>query len=91
MRRLTHREFLMWDKWLEERWNNPDLSCHYLAQIALEVRRVLHQKPASVSLNDMLLKFTKPKPVVPLTPDEATKIHRAGWMSWLGMKAPNGN
>lgn len=52
-------EFLMWQVYLDEQMNTPGKSEYYLAQIALEVRRLFSKK--RWKLSDFLnpVKFTR--------------------------------
>lgn len=61
MRETTHRQYQGWLQYLDEEWNTPTRSDHYLMQIAAEVRRVLAKRPRTIRLKDFFLKFTKAK------------------------------
>lgn len=94
---MTHRQFASWSVYLEEEWNRPDRTDHYLMQVGVEVRRVLSREPNSHKLDDMRLEFKRPEP----EPDpktaagrrrieelrvEQTKKSQSGW-AWLIGKA----
>jgi hypothetical protein len=34
---ITHRQFLVWQAWLEKEWNNPNRADHYAMQIATTI------------------------------------------------------
>jgi len=57
MRKTTWREYLGWQRYFEEEWDENTKEHYYLAQIALEVRRVLAKKPNAIKLKDFLLSF----------------------------------
>ena len=61
MRAWTHRQYLVTVAWLEEQWQHPDRSDHYLMQIACEVRRVLASQPGKIMPSDFQIKFEEPK------------------------------
>lgn len=42
--RMTLRQLEAWTEWLEEQWNEPSRTDHYLMQIACEVANVLRKK-----------------------------------------------
>lgn len=56
---MTHRQFLAWEAWYDLDMERPSKDNWYAMQIALEVRRVLHSNPNSVTLDGMRLKFTQ--------------------------------
>jgi len=76
--------------WLEEQWNKPSRTDHYLMRIAQRVQQQWSKKP--VNLSDQLVKFARKtrreKPV-----DKAAQIARSKsiWMSRLGIKKGPGN
>jgi len=37
---MTHRQFEVWQEWLLQRWNKPDLTQQYLAMIRYEIAQV---------------------------------------------------
>jgi len=82
-RPLTHRQYLAWQAWLNEQWNHPSLSDHYLMQIAAEVRRVLSRKPNEIKLEHFNLKFGRPEPVDQTSQAELAK---AAWATRLGKR-----
>ena len=58
MNRMSHREYQTRLAWMQKELNTPDRTDFYLMQIAQEVRRVLHKKPAEVNLDQFKLKFS---------------------------------
>lgn len=93
IRKHTYRQMLTWMAYLGEEWNQPDRSDHYLMQIAMEVRRVLHKNPSSVKLDDMKIPFdpvhtkdgkVKRKVATPEEREEATRVAKVAWGMRLG-------
>jgi hypothetical protein len=74
MQRISHREFLLWCDYLDEEWNTPSRSDHYLMQIAQEVRRVLSKKPNKIKLKEFLFKFTRSSEKERQKPEEQKAI-----------------
>lgn len=54
---MTHRQFSMWQVWLEGEWHRPNRSDYYAMRTALEVRRVLMSNPNLVQIKDMKVRF----------------------------------
>lgn len=83
MQRHTHREYKAWQVWLDNQWNDPNLTHYYLMQIAAEVRRVLSKKPRDILLSHFKLLFTREKPVT----EEVKQEQKLFWSKshWLGM------
>lgn len=103
-RRTTSTEFVEWQVRLEAERNDFKPEFHYLAQIALEVHRVLMKNPREVTLQDFLLEFeTKGAPIVPKAPEvvseeeyekrkaERTKQSKGFWATVLGTVFPTGS
>lgn len=91
LEKTTHREYLVWMAWLRDRLNHPGLTEYYLMQIAMEVRRVLSNKPSSIRLEQFKLKFNVDrlrKPVQKMTKELATTYAKAKWFAITGYK-PN--
>lgn len=57
---MTHRQFMAWQWWLAEQWNQPDRSDHYLMQLAA----AQDAKEGPKHLNDYRLRFSVPSPAV---------------------------
>jgi hypothetical protein len=54
---VTHRQYLAWQEWLDEQWDCPDRTDHYLMSIAAEVRRGNAKNPRQVEVDHLRLKF----------------------------------
>lgn len=80
----TSREFVQWKIYLEKKENEVTRDQHYLAQIALEVRRTLVKKPSSLRLKNFLLKFTRGKGKQKMTKKQAAMIAKSKWFGILG-------
>lgn len=51
MARMSHREYLMIDAWLEAEWNRPSRTDHYLMKICSYLARI----PGKGKLRELLL------------------------------------
>ena len=83
---LTHREFATWRAWLDQQWNEPDRTDHYLMQLAhLVVSCLTDQNPTT--LDEFRIKFrsatkaSKPKPKMSV--EEFSALERAKWLGAL--------
>lgn len=94
--KMTHREFKLWLRWLDDNYNKPSLSDYYMMQIAAEVRRVLSKNPDKIKLKDFLLSFDtsdkkekgKKKVDKPSSIQAAANYAKAKWFAITGYK-PN--
>lgn len=84
MERISYRQYSTWIAWLDQQWNKPDRSDHYMMQVAAEVRRVLSKKPQSIKLGHFLLKFEFVPPR-PTTSKQALAASKAKWFAAVGM------
>jgi hypothetical protein len=88
MRKTTHRDYLLWLWFLDEEWNKPNKTDHYLMQIADNVEN-LFKKVKRSDPNSQKLSFTKTEPLPELTEEEAKKRYmeraKAAWKSRLGV------
>jgi hypothetical protein len=89
---MTHREFITWQEWLQEEWNRPSRTDHYLMRIALEVASVLAKDPKSIKIGQFKLEFGKPDPENPdepsapkMTKERAANIAKLTWAKRLGI------
>lgn len=83
---MTHRQFLVWSAWLDEQWNRPDRTDHYLMQVAAEVRRGNAGKKArQVKMQHFLLEF---KQVQKEKRKETAAEAKARWLNVVGYKEP---
>lgn len=74
MESISYEEYLIRLQWIEDEFDRPNRSDHYLMLIAAEVRRVLSKNPNLIKLNDFKLNFKDPPE---LTLEEATRISKA--------------
>lgn len=92
-RRISSSEFVLWVRYLRQERHkqfNPEL--YYLAQVAQEVRRVLHKRPSSVKLAHFLLRFDHGQGRVDSsTQAERTARSKSMWLMVTGCKAPGGD
>ena len=84
---MTHRQFAVWQTWLNQQWNVKDKVTYYLMQIAAEARRGVVRHPNKVKVDDLFIPFTtqrdarsKPK----LTREQAAQQAQKRWMGFFG-------
>ena len=76
--------------WLDAEWEKPSRSDNYLMQIAMEVARVLSNKPKLYNLKNYRLTWKKDKPKQPkLSKKEAARISKARWFGMVGITEDN--
>lgn len=88
---LTHRQFLALSLFMEEEWNQPSRTDHYL----MALRATIEAFAAGFSKNgkaprfaDMKLKFGKSDEAPKMTREEAAAISKARWFAATGYR-PN--
>lgn len=78
---MTERELAGWVRWLDDEWNTPTRTDHYLMQIAQEVRRVLRKNPNKIKLKQFAIEFVKQQEGQPIRPrwskEHATAVAKA--------------
>ena len=80
--------------WLQNQWNEPSRSDHYLMRIAQRVERVLSSDPAKIGLDTQKVDFVfkqKPNPKF-FSPEEQKRkldIHKAIWKAAVGLGVKN--
>lgn len=67
--------------YLDGLWNLPDLTCHYLMQIACEVRRVLSKNPNNIQSKQFELKFTRDDEREEIPPEVKMQHSKSAWMA----------
>jgi hypothetical protein len=65
MDRLTLQQARLTLRWLDDEWNHPDRTDHYLMQIACAVVRSAVKDPKTISLDDFKLQMRRTKTVSP--------------------------
>lgn len=85
---ITHRQYEMWQLWLDQQWNKPSRTDHYLMQIAMEVRRPNVKGSKNLKMKDFVIKFTSQDGRVgsKLSKEQATAFSKAKWLSAFGGK-----
>ena len=85
MQRITHREYLTWQKWEAQQWNEPSRSDHYLMRVAQRVQQVLAKEPNKITLDHQRVPFRQVKQQAPAT--KPTKQTLTEWTKarWAGM------
>lgn len=81
LQKTTNRQYLSWMVYLDDLWNLPDLTCHYLMQIACEVRRVLSKDPNKIKDEHFKLKFTRDDEREEIPLDVRTQHSKSAWMA----------
>lgn len=84
MEKHTHREYLVWNHYLDELEKNPSKDNWYIIQLTAEVRRLFAKRPKRIKLKDFILKFGRQKEKV-LDPEEQLRQSKSFWMGALGM------
>lgn len=84
----TSMEFVTWCAYLRRDLNNHDKKDFALAQIAAEVRRVLHKNPQNVKAEDFLIRYDTP----PTKQDREAQMQKSKsfWLALVATK-PQGN
>ena len=89
MQKVTYREYLTWQAWLDDEWNRPSRSDKYLMQITLYLWRVLHlfakNIPTEPTLKELEIKFEKVKPKKEPTKEEIKEKEQRE-LSWAKAK-----
>lgn len=78
----TSSEFVEWVEYLDSLWNVPDRKDYLLANIAAEVCRTRVKRPASVKVQDFILKFSNAAHKKP----PSTEASKAFWFAAVGVK-----
>lgn len=81
----TSTEFVMWNQYLRRDLNVQGKTDYALAQIAAEVRRVLHKDPRQVKAEDFLIRFNTGKP----DKKAAMEKSKSFWMALVEKPNPN--
>ena len=81
---MTHREYRTQRIWLDEQWNEPSRTDHYLIQIAAYVCYVLSKK-SKINLSDFKLTFGIKDPAVrpQITKQKAAKRAKSRWLPFF--------
>lgn len=87
---MTHRQWLGWQAWLRDQWNQPDRHDHYLMSIAWEVRNVLASKPQPFRSADYQLEWKEKGKESPMTIEQETAYQKARWFAATGYKPKPG-
>ena len=83
MQRISHREFETRLADLEEEWNRPSRSDHYLMLLAYEIQHVLAKKPPSLNFSHYRIKFGSSMPSA-ITPEEKGRRNKSYLVASLG-------
>lgn len=67
MDRVSHREYLLWQRWFSDQWNRPDRHDWYLMRVCQTLVKMLKGKKGQVpDLEFFKVKFEKPAPKTPV-------------------------
>jgi hypothetical protein len=81
---MTHRQYQVWQEWLDEEINHPSRSDYYMMQVAHAAYG------GRVDFKKLLLKFQQPKSLTKEEREkhEATKalMSKSAWFAVLGLK-----
>lgn len=80
---MTHRQFAVWQMWLEMELDRPTKTEQYLMQIAAEVRRTAVKDPKKVELKHMRLKFNN-LDETSMSEEQRDQLELARWTAQLG-------
>lgn len=72
--RITYREFLAWQRYLDEDWNRPSRTDWYLMQIALRLRQAWFKNGGKAQLSEERLRFDTS------TPAQRSRAQVSSWM-----------
>jgi len=86
MKKHTHREYLMWIRYLDKEWNQPSRTDYYLMQIAAKIQGLFSKNSTSIKIANFLLPFKRQKPKKPPTQKELVAQSKARWKSAVGYK-----
>lgn len=88
----THRQYRTTTAWMDEQWNRPGLTEHYLMMVGKEVRGILAKDPNSIKLDHLKLTFDRDgvKKVPKMTREEASQLAMSRWFGFIGRSVPDG-
>lgn len=98
---MTHRQFLAWQAWLDDQWNEPSRADYYAMSTACHVRKSQSTEPQKVKFEDFKIPFvtsTKAKAKKPLDPttglemtdEKIARFHRNRALASIGAFSMNG-
>ena len=87
MKRTTGREYLVWNQWLDNQWNEPSRSDKYIMSLSLQVANVLSKKFKG-KIEDFKLDFKRDtgKPMTKEGKEQAAKLSKATWIGAVRAK-----
>lgn len=86
-RRITPREFRLWQGWFRYQWNHPTLTDYYLAQVSMQLQAIAYillKRNKRVRFEDFLLKFDWTKGQETMSVEQATTFAKAKWFGVTG-------
>lgn len=84
----THREFKLWNAWLDERWYQPTRSDYLLMRIAQRVQQVLAKNPNAIKLEhqEVFSRPKKPKRLSAKAKEAIVTSSKSVWFAVTGLK-----
>ena len=87
-RRISQREFRLWQRWLRNEWNVPNRTDHILVKIAMEIRLLRYEhlrRNRTVKFEDFIPKFGA-GPSEKINTEQATQAIKSRWFGFVGLK-----
>ncbi len=81
--KMYSSEFIQWLEFIDRQLDKTTKQDHYLAQIAMEVRKGYAKNPKQVKLDHMILKYKRKSKKGKTLSMEESKSH---WMRFAGIK-----
>jgi hypothetical protein len=90
----THRQYNAWQEYLDQEWNEPNRTDHYLMQVAELVLRPYLEKGVRVKLDDFKIPFRLRRGATPVNRDEVIqskkRLAEISEHTWIGAVAGGG-
>lgn len=77
---MTNRQYLTWQRWLDQQLNRPDRSDYYLMQLTALVSNLFSKSPSQV--HEFLLKFNT-EPEVEMSAQQRSEMAKMAWAARL--------
>ena len=58
-REMGHAEYLKWLDWLDDQWNTPDRTDHYLMQVSANIFQSQSRNPTKIRSDQFRIKFVE--------------------------------
>lgn len=80
-----NREVNLWAAWLDDQWNQPDRTDHYLIQVAYLVALANSKNPRRLKMGQFKIEFGPEKRKGPATREQAAAWSKAKWLGMMTM------